>query len=172
MASLLSRVEIRSARLVIDLFDMPVDKRKAEPIVSAPLFAQSYLSRNRGRGGGGGGEGGPDCNFGTAVASIDIAFNRYQAHVPFICIHGYLLKLSRRTLLIRAPIDVYSGRFSLTPSTFHSIPFDSIRFDTGWWRSACPLSLAFELILVAGVVTIPSRPVLPRLSFQVFVQEF
>lgn len=42
------RAEIRSARLVIDLFDMPVDKRKAEPIVSTPLFAQSY--RNRGGG--------------------------------------------------------------------------------------------------------------------------
>lgn len=168
MASLLSRVEIRSARLVIDLFDMPVDKRKAEPIVSTPLFAQSYLVE-RTEGGGGGGEVGPDCNFGTAVASIDIAFNRYQAHVPFICIHGYLLKLSRRTLLIRAPMDVHSGRFSLTLD----FPFHSTRFDTGWWRSACPLSLAFELILVAGVVTTrPSLLVLPRLSFQVFVQEF
>lgn len=39
--------EIRSARLVIDLFDMPVDKRKAEPIVSTPLFAQSYLAETQ-----------------------------------------------------------------------------------------------------------------------------
>lgn len=44
------RAEIRSARLVIDLFDMPVDKRKAEPIVSTPLFAQSYLVETEGEG--------------------------------------------------------------------------------------------------------------------------
>ena len=70
---------------------MPVDKRKAEPIVSTPLFAQSYLvtererERERERREGETSSDPVDCNFGKA-RTIDIVFNRYQAHVIFICI--------------------------------------------------------------------------------------
>ena len=130
-----------------------------------------------------------DCNFGTAVASIDIAFNRYQAHVPFICIHGYLLKLSRRTLLIRASMDSCSGRFSLTldfpfdPLPFHSIPFHSIRFDSIRFhaiRHGLELRVStfprVELILVAERChdSIPSssssQPLFPSFSFGILIR--
>lgn len=125
-----------------------------------------------------------DCNFGTAVASIDIAFNRYQAHVPFICIHGYLLKLSRRTLLIRASMDSCSGRFSLTLDfPFHSIPFHSIRFDSIRFhaiRHGLELRVStfprVELILVAERChdSIPSssssQPLFPSFSFGILIR--